>query len=112
MDTFFMPVLSHFQNENPWTACTGRLQFKLVPTVPKDENGDPIFDQATITTQVWEGPWALEFSTVEDTFTLPLTEEALQELERRLAEWRAVVDARPARTLSENIARRVEEKTE
>lgn len=112
MDNFFMPVLSHFQNENPWTACTGRLQFKLVPTVPKDDNGDPVFETSTLTAQVWEGPWALEFSTVEDTKTFPLTEEGLAELESWLTEWRTTVDARPPRTLTENIARRVEPSAE
>lgn len=112
MENFFMPVLSHFQNENPWSASIDRLKFKIVPTVPKDENEDPIFDDAIITTEVWEGPWALEFSTVEDTCTLPLTEEGLITLENWLDGWQATVNARPKRTLSENIARRVEEKTE
>ena len=101
MAEIFMPVLSHFQNGNPWLSSAGRLRFRILPAIPQE-------GEATLAVEVWEGPWAYEFSTVEDTKTFPLTEEGIAAIPVWLEQWRAQVEGRPQRTLEENIARRVE----
>lgn len=101
MDQIFMPVLSHFQNGNPWTASAGRLRFRILPDTPQD-------GESTLTVEVWEGPWAYEFSTVEETATFPLSQEGLETIPAYLERWHQEVEGRPQRTLEENIARRVE----
>ena len=103
MAELFLPVLSHFQNENPWTSGIGRLRCRILPTVGKEEG-----DGGILTAEVWEGPWAYEFSTVEETKTFPLSQEGLEGLREWLTGWGETVNARPERTLEENIARRVE----
>ena len=100
MAEFFLPVLSHFQNRNAWLSSAGRLRYRIVPTLT-DEEGNGI-----LTAEGWEGPWAYEFSTVEETKDFPLTEEGLEALQQWLEEQRQVVEARPQHTLEENIARK------
>ena len=101
MDRFFLPVLSHFANGNPWSASAGRLRYRILPN-PEEE---------TLTAQVWEGPWAFEFSQVEEEKVFPLSEEGLTDLRPWLEQWKATVSARPARSLAEDLARRQEPKT-
>lgn len=110
MAEYFMPVLSHFQNENPWSACAGRLHYWITPVIPKDENRKPVFEGATLEVQVWEGPWERSLSVIEETKTFPLTEEGIAAIPAYLEAWRKTVEARPWRSLEENIARRVEPK--
>ena len=68
MEDFFLPVLSHFQNENFWTASAGALRYRVTPR----EEG--------LAAEVWEGPWRYEDSRVEETRTFPLSDEGLEEL--------------------------------
>ena len=69
MEDFFLPVLSHFQNENFWTASAGALRYRVTPR----EEG--------LAAEVWEGPWRYEDSRVEETRTFPLSDEGLEEYE-------------------------------
>ena len=101
MAELFLPVLSHFLNGNPWTASDGRLRYRVVPSLAQEEA------DCILTAQVWEGPWAYEFSTVEETRTFPLSEEGLTALPLWLTEWADKVNARPARTMAEDDERRV-----
>ena len=94
MDDIFLPVLSHFENGNPWTASLHRLRYRIVP-------GD-----AGLTAEVWEGPWAYEFSAVESTRVFPLDEQGLIDLRAWIGTWAGTVNARPQHSLSENIQRR------
>ena len=71
MEDFFLPVLSHFQNENFWTASAGALRYRVTPR----EEG--------LAAEVWEGPWRYEDSRVEETRTFPLSDEGLEESIRR-----------------------------
>ena len=102
MAELVLPVLSHFQNNNPWLGSMGRLRYRIIPTVAERE------EESLLTAQVWEGPWAYEFSTVEETAVFPLTQEGLQALSPWLAERGAQVNARPKRTMAEDAARRKE----
>lgn len=94
MAELFLPVLSHFENGNPWSASAGRMRYRIRP-----EDGG-------LTAQVWEGPWAYEFSDVEETRAFPLSQEGLDQLPPWLEQWRQTIEARPRRTLAEDIARR------
>ena len=96
MTDFSLPVLAHFINGNPWSASAGRLRFRILP----DREG------GILTAEVWEGPWAYEYSTVEATKTFPLTQAGLEALPSWLEEWRRAVESRPQRTLEENAQRR------
>ena len=95
MTEMFLPVLSHFENGNPWSASDGRMRFLITPE-----------EDSTFTVQVWEGPWALEFSTVEQVERFPMTEEGLEQIPVWLKARRDEIEARPKHTLEENIARR------
>jgi len=96
MPTLFIPVLSHFENGNPWTASAGRLRCRIVP--------EP--QEGRLTCEIWEGPWSYEYSTVETAQAFPLTASGLASLAAFLEQWRGRLEERPARTLAENIARR------
>ncbi len=102
MADLFLPVLSHFQNENPWSASAGRLRYRIIPTVSETEA------DSLLTVEVWEGPWSYEFSTVEEVRTFPLSEEGLQALPAYLNRWAQAVNARPERTMAEDDQRRKE----
>ena len=89
-EELFLPVLSHFENGNFWTASGGALRYKVVP----DTGESP-----RLTAEVWEGPWRYQDSTVEETKEFPLSEEGLEELRGWLARWRTEMNARPKKTL-------------
>ena len=91
MEEFFLPVLSHFQNGNAWTASSGRLRYKLVP------------GEETIAAEVWEGPFCYELSQVEEQRDFPLSEEGLEELRAWIAVWGETINARPPKTLAQTL---------
>ena len=104
MAQLFFPVLSHFQNNNGWLSSDGRLRYRITPTLePCAEGEDP---DGILTVEVWEGPWAYEFSTVEESKDFPLTDEGLQDILKWLDGWHDAMEARPQRSLEENIARK------
>jgi hypothetical protein len=103
----YFPGLSHFRNENPWVASAGRLRFRIMPTVTHHSDDDEEIE-GYLTSQVWEGPWALEFSQVEEEKVFPMTREGLEAIPPYLEEWRKIMAARPPHSLEENIARRQE----
>ena len=99
MDELFLPVLSHFENGNFWTASAGALCCRVDPV--KEEDAWTGLDA-----QVWEGPWSLADSRVEETRRFPLTGEGLEVLRAWLTDWRGEMNARPEKTLAETIAAR------
>ncbi len=101
MADLFLPVLSHFQNHNPWSASVGRLRYRVIPAFPEE-------GEAVLSAEAWAGPWAYEFSTVEGTASFPLSQEGLDQLTQWVLDWADRINARPKRTLAENIARRKE----
>lgn len=105
MADFFLPVLSHFKNGNPWSASAGRLRYRIIPTVEGDETqGQEV--TGFLTGEVWEGPWAYEFSTVEESREFSLDQEGLEAILPWLETWRETVESRPRHTLEEDIARK------
>ena len=99
-ETIFLPVLSHFENKNFWTASGGRMRCRVDPVLR--ENDIP----TALTAQVWEGPWRLQDSRVEETGTFPITEEGLEQLRAWLLDWQRAIKARPERSLAETIRAR------
>lgn len=95
MEQFFLPVLSHFQNENFWTASDRRMRYLVTPQ-----------EVEILEAQVWEGPWGHAFSQVEEVATFPLSEEGLQQIRDWCARWSQTINARPPRTLAETLAMR------
>ena len=95
----FLPVLSHFENGNFWTASGGRMRYRVDPVKEEDV-------WTGLKAQVWEGPWSLADSTVEETLACPLTEEGLEELRAWALNWQERINARPARTMAETIQAR------
>lgn len=106
MAELFLPVLSHFQNENPWTSSLGRLRYRLIPTPGKEG------EEGLLTAEVWEGPWAYEFSTVEETKVFPLSPEGLDALRGWILQWGEQINTRPQRTFEEDLNRRREPETQ
>ena len=96
MEEYFLPVLSHFVNGNAWTASAGRMRYQAVPSE----------DGSTLTAQVWEGPFGHAFSQVEEEVSFPLSQEGLEALRAWAARWGERINARPRRTLAEDLARR------
>ncbi|SBW08831.1 conserved hypothetical protein [uncultured Eubacteriales bacterium] len=94
MGEIFLPVLSHFQNENTWIASDGRLRFKVTP-------GDGL-----LTAEIWEGPWSYDLSTIEEQQTFPMEDDGIEVLRAWLREKEGEVNARPKRTMEEDWARR------
>ncbi len=42
MAQLFLPVLSHFQNENPWSASTGRMPKVTYNRLPRKGTANPV----------------------------------------------------------------------
>ena len=87
-EELFLPVLSHFENGNFWTASGGALRCRVEP----DTGENP-----RLTAQDSRG---------EETQEFPLTEEGLEALRAWLLRWRETMNARPKKTLAETIAAR------
>ncbi len=106
-EELFLPVLSHFENENFWTASGGRMRYRVDPV--KGEGDTP----PALAAQVWEGPWRLQDSTVEEAKSFPMTEAGLDQLRAWALAWQETINARPPRSLAQTIqardARRAEQ---
>lgn len=94
MEELFLPVLSHFQNGNFWSASAGRMSYRVVP------------DGEKLAAEVWEGPWCYQLSRVEERREFPMDESGLADLAAWAGRWRAEINARPARTLADTLAAR------
>lgn len=94
MQEIFLPVLSHFQNGNFWTASGGRMRCRVIPK------------EGILAAEVWEGPWCYQLSRVEEARDFPLDGEGLSALAAWLGEWQERINARPAKSLEETIQAR------
>ena len=103
MEVMFLPVLSHFQNENIWIASDGKLRYQVSPVTVEKEDGTK---EELLIGEVWEGPWGYELSTVEEKRWFPLDGEGLEQLRAWALDWGEQINARPARTMAETIAMR------
>lgn len=103
MEVMFLPVLSHFQNENIWIASDGRLRYQVTPTTVAGEDGA---EEQVLTAEIWEGPWSREFSVIEEVEEFPMTEDGIEDLRAWLILESMEINDRPDKSLEENMARR------
>ena len=103
MEVMFLPVLSHFQNENIWIASDGKLRYQVTPTKLKGEDGA---EEQVLMAEVWEGPWSREFSVIEEVEEFPMTEDGIEDLRAWLILESLEINDRPDKSLEENMARR------
>lgn len=96
MSEVFLPVLAQFEEDNLWTASADRFRYKVVPDV----------ENRVLHCEGWEGPWAYEFSEIEIRDAFPLSEEGLEQLRCWVQRWAAEINARPTRTMAEDLERR------
>ena len=100
-EELFLPVLSHFENGNFWTASGGALRYKVVP----DTGESP-----RLTAEVWGLALSGQHSGGDS--GISLSEEGLEELRGWLARWRTEMNARPKKTLEETLAARAARRAE
>lgn len=103
MEGMFLPVLSHFQNENIWIASDGKLRYQVTPTTETGEDGT---EKQVLIAETWEGPWSREFSVIESVRKFPMTDDGIEALRTWLGVESTEINARPDKSLEENLARR------
>lgn len=103
MEVMFLPVLSHFQNENIWIASDGKLRYQVSPVTVEKEDGTK---EELLIGEVWEGPWSREFSVIEEVEEFPMTEDGIEDLRAWLILESLEINDRPDKSLEENMARR------
>ena len=103
-----LPALIHFQNDNVWSAAVGRLRYWMTPHVNRDELGEPLLEGSTLDVEVGQGPWAKEFSTIEEVKTFPLTPEGLEQVLPWLREWLFKIEGRRVMSSEEELTLRKE----
>ena len=103
MEVMFLPVLSHFQNENIWIASVGKLRYQVSPATVEEEDGTK---EELLIGEVWEGPWSREFSVMEEVEEFPMTEDGIEDLRAWLILESMEINDRPDKSLEENMARR------
>lgn len=103
MEGMFLPVLSHFQNENIWIASDGKLRYQVTPATVTGEDGQ---EEQILVAEAWEGPWSREFSVIEAVEEFPMTDDGIEELRAWLILESIGMNERPDKSLAENLARR------
>ena len=103
MEGMFLPVLSHFQNENIWISSDGKLRYQVTPTAVTGEDGA---EEQVLMAETWEGPWSREFSVIEGVEEFPMTDDGIEELRVWLILESEKMNERPDKSLEENLARR------
>ena len=83
MEELYLPVLSHFQNGNVWTASAGKLRYRAA--------GGETSGESIVTYPFRE---------------FPLTEEGIDQLRAWLLTWAEEMNARPEETLEQTLERR------
>ena len=103
MEGMFLPVLSHFQNENIWISSDGKLRYQVTPATVTGEDGQ---EEQILVAETWEGPWSREFSAIEGIEEFPMTEDGIEELRVWLILESEKINERPDKSMEENLARR------
>lgn len=98
MEELYLPVLSHFENENSWLASLGRMRFQISP------------EEGSLKAEIWEDPWCYDLSAVEEILRFPMTEEGLVALRTWLTARAEAVNARPEKSFTQSLETRKQEK--
>lgn len=87
---FYLPVLSHFENDNGWSGSRGLLCYEI----EKPREG-------TMHVVIWQGPFCRSYARQEGETDFPVSEEGVAALRAWLLERADAMNAQPPRTAEE-----------
>ena len=87
---FYLPVLSHFENDNGWSGSRGLLCYEI----EKPREG-------TMHVVIWQGPFCRSYARQEGEADFPVSEEGVAALRAWLLERADAMNAHPPRTAEE-----------
>ena len=87
---FYLPVLSHFENDNGWSGSRGLLCYEI----EKPREG-------TMHVVIWQGPFCRSYARQEGEADFPVSEEGVAALRAWLLERADAKNAHPPRTAEE-----------
>ena len=87
---FYLPVLSHFENDNGWSGSRGLLCYEI----EKPREG-------TMHVVIWQGPFCRSYARQEGEADFPVSEEGVAALRAWLLERADAMNAQPPRTAEE-----------
>ena len=87
---FYLPVLSHFENDNGWSGSRGLLCYEI----EKPREG-------TMHVVIWQGPFCRSYARQEGEADFPVCEEGVAALRACLLERADAMNAQPPRTAEE-----------
>ena len=87
---FYLPVLSHYENDNGWSGSRGLLCYEIEK--PKE---------GTLRVVIWQGPFCRQYAREEGEATFPVSEEGIDAMRAWLLEQADAMNAHPPRTAEE-----------
>ena len=87
---FYLPVLSHFENDNGWSGSRGLLCYEI--ETPRE---------GTMHVVIWQGPFCRSYARQEGEADFPVSEEGVAALRAWLLERADAMNAQPPRTAEE-----------
>lgn len=92
-EKIWLPVYSHFQNENGWTGSFGVMEYEISP--PTEEQ--------TLKVALWYGPFSRPYAEVMEERIIPFTQEHLEELKGWLVDRGQEMNQHPQRSQAETL---------
>ena len=89
-DEFYMPGLSHFENDTGWSGSRGLLCYEI----EKPQEG-------ALRVVIWQGPFCRKYARQEGEATFPVSEEGIAAMRTWLLEQADAMNAHPPRTAAE-----------
>lgn len=89
-DKFYMPGLSHFENDNGWTGSRGVLNYEI----ERPQEG-------RMRVVTWCGPFSRDYAQEDGEAHFPLSEEGIGEMTQWLLTQAQAMNAHPTRTPAE-----------
>jgi hypothetical protein len=80
MAEIFLPTLHWFAMNNTFSGSCGEFRFMAKPNVVMLTSKEVDFEQSTIVTEFWHGPFCYELSTMEGQGEFPMTEDGKLEM--------------------------------
>ena len=90
MQDFYLPVLSHYENDNGWTGSRGSMDFEVEM---------PVEGELHVVT--WYGPFSRPYARIGAEADFDMTEEGIGAMRAWLLDQAGQMEAHPPRTLEE-----------
>ncbi|WP_297716844.1 hypothetical protein [Intestinimonas sp.] len=87
---FYLPVLSHFENDNGWSGSRGLLCYEIEK--PKE---------GTLRVVIWQGPFCRQYARQEGEETFPVSQAGIDAMRAWLLAQADAMNAHPHRTAAE-----------